>query len=453
MTAPRFPRVAVIGGGPAGMASAKALALEPNKFKAIDVYERRDRLGGIWYYFNTPKDNVLPPIPSTLCGDHEVVIKPGFILSMYTYLETNLQVKLMEYLNVPFEGGDFPPRTKVYDYLNEYAKTVPKSVNIKFNANVEEIEKVGDVWKVTSNGVLTEYDAVIVGNGHFDLPYIPDVPGLQEWNANRPNTVTHSKYFVTSDPYKGKTVLVVGNAWLGIDIAVQVGVVAKKVYVSARTPQKVTKIDVSLVEEVGVVAEFDHKNRRATLTDATSIENIDAIIYCTGYLYQMPFLKTYANLVTERVIKNLFHQVFYVEDPSILFVALQKGVVPMPLLELQAAMIARVYSGRMALPPTCHMRAMLNAEYEARGDKIHEFNYPLDVDLYRLYFKVLADRPGMLDLGLIPVYWDDDMKKLRSETKDLKLARIKEIFRWAEKLRKDGKPFTLAPHNEGKFGH
>ena len=435
------------------MASAKALALEPNKFTAIDVYERRDRLGGIWYYLNTPKDNVLPPIPSTLCEDHEVVLKPGFILSMYTYLETNLQVKLMEYLNLPFKGGDFPPRTKVYDYLSEYAKTIPESVNIKFNSDVEEVKKEGDVWKVASNGQLIEYDAVIVANGHFDLPFIPNVVGLSEWNEKRPNTVTHSKYFVTSEPYKGKTVLVVGNAWLGIDVAVQVGVVAKKVYVSSRTPEKITKIDLSLVEEVGVITEFDHENQRVILADGTVLENIDAVIYCTGYLYQMPFLKNYGDLITEHVIKGLFHQTLYVEDPSILFVALQKGVLPMPLLELQAAMIARVYSGRLALPPTCHMRAMLNAEYEARGDKIHEFNYPLDVELYRLYFKVLADRPGLLDLGLIPVYWDDEMKKARSETKDLKLARIKEIFKWAEHLRKEGKPFTLAPHKRGEFGH
>ena len=41
-------RVAVIGAGPAGYAAVRALVLE-NKFNKIRVFERRDRVGGIWY--------------------------------------------------------------------------------------------------------------------------------------------------------------------------------------------------------------------------------------------------------------------------------------------------------------------------------------------------------------------------------------------------------------------
>lgn len=47
---PLYDRVAIIGGGPTGLAAVKALALEPVKFSKIDLFERRDRLGGLWYH-------------------------------------------------------------------------------------------------------------------------------------------------------------------------------------------------------------------------------------------------------------------------------------------------------------------------------------------------------------------------------------------------------------------
>lgn len=45
---PAVRRVAVLGAGPSGYAAVRALALE-KKFDVIRVFERRDRVGGIWY--------------------------------------------------------------------------------------------------------------------------------------------------------------------------------------------------------------------------------------------------------------------------------------------------------------------------------------------------------------------------------------------------------------------
>ncbi len=42
-----YRRVAVIGAGPSGLAAVRALSDE-NLFDTIRVFERRDRVGGIW---------------------------------------------------------------------------------------------------------------------------------------------------------------------------------------------------------------------------------------------------------------------------------------------------------------------------------------------------------------------------------------------------------------------
>lgn len=44
---PSFRRVAVIGAGPSGLSAVRALSDE-NSFDTIRLFERRDRVGGIW---------------------------------------------------------------------------------------------------------------------------------------------------------------------------------------------------------------------------------------------------------------------------------------------------------------------------------------------------------------------------------------------------------------------
>lgn len=44
---PAYRRIAVIGAGPSGYAAVHALSLE-KKFDTIRVFERRDKIGGLW---------------------------------------------------------------------------------------------------------------------------------------------------------------------------------------------------------------------------------------------------------------------------------------------------------------------------------------------------------------------------------------------------------------------
>lgn len=87
---------------------------------------------------------------------------------------------------------------------------------IQFNTTVElaEYDKKSAEWKLTLRkeqpGKETDYwwqekfDALVVASGHFYLPYIPDIPGLLEFDETLPGRVHHSKHYRNVEDYKDK---------------------------------------------------------------------------------------------------------------------------------------------------------------------------------------------------------------------------------------------------------
>ncbi|QCT69608.1 hypothetical protein E1952_14835 [Staphylococcus aureus] len=110
---------------------------------------------------------------------------------------------------------------------------------ICYSTHVERVEKFGDEWKVTLRREEDEkdywwvewFDAVIVASGHFNVPYVPAVQGLEDLEKQHPGSVLHSKMYRGRDAYKGKRVVVVGGSVSAADISTDlVGVVDSKVY-------------------------------------------------------------------------------------------------------------------------------------------------------------------------------------------------------------------------------
>ncbi|KAK6457567.1 uncharacterized protein RJT20DRAFT_24740 [Scheffersomyces xylosifermentans] len=455
--APLYKRIAVIGGGPAGLAAAKALALEPSTFETIDLYERRDKTGGLWYY-GGDKSKTRPPVPSTVpyLKEHtrgNLSASDKYFSPMYKHLETNLISSMMEYRDVHFPQGTavFPSRSEVLRYVLQYEKTIPDTVNIHMNANVVSIEK-SDEWTVTientENGSVIEkrYDAIVIANGHFEAPYIPDVPGLEDWNKKSDGSVTHAKYFDVADAYKDKNVVVVGHFASGVDISTQLSVCARNVYVSVRNVEEITPSPDSQIKYIGLITNYDFDNDR-TITTAENehIKDVDYIIYCTGYLYSIPFLKTYSDIITDgNQLHDIYNQIFYIKDPSLTFVALCRNVIPMPLAESQGAIIAKVYSGKLKLPTKEEMQLEYKKELEIRGTgkDFHSIPYPKDVEYYRELQNIL-DRNGLNKEGLSPPIWDEKRANDRRDTKKLKSARQEAIVEHASKLRESGESFRL----------
>lgn len=83
---------------------------------------------------------------------------------------------------------------------------------ISYSTTVERAEKLGEEWRLTlrREGEERDYwwtetfDAVVVASGHYSVPFIPAIEGLEQFEASRPGSVIHSKHFRGRDLYKNK---------------------------------------------------------------------------------------------------------------------------------------------------------------------------------------------------------------------------------------------------------
>jgi hypothetical protein len=83
---------------------------------------------------------------------------------------------------------------------------------VELNTTVERAEKKGGKWvlKLRRDGPDKNYwwqeqfDALIVASGHYNIPWIPNIPGLLEYDARFPGRVLHSKHYRDATKYRGK---------------------------------------------------------------------------------------------------------------------------------------------------------------------------------------------------------------------------------------------------------
>lgn len=441
-----FPvkRVAVIGGGPCGLALAKTLLAE-KKFESVQVFERQSKTGGVWNYY--PGTRETPLIPSTDPYKKEPHFikngKPVYFNPMYRELETNIPKDVMMYNNTWFDKDldTFPKREDVLKYVQAYGEPVKDA--IKLNTEVTSVEKTGTEWKVsyTSDNETKStqsFDAVVICTGHYDLPHIPDVKGIKTWAEKFPGTISHSKYYNDPNDFEGQTVLVVGNSASGLDVSMQVASYAKKVYRSISTASKMPYADDPRITDVPVIEEYDSSRHEIKLTDGSILTNIDKIIYCTGYLYSFPFLKSYMDrtvpdslITTGNRLNRLYRQIFYIPDPTLAVIVMTKFTVPFPLAETQGSVVARVFAGRLGLPTQSAMRESEKEEEEAKGDgsAFHNLSFPADVEYIRdVQAWMNKDTTPSKDpsVGFQPEVWDDAKYAKREGAYALKKQRLEE---------------------------
>jgi cation diffusion facilitator CzcD-associated flavoprotein CzcO len=111
-------------------------------------------------------------------------------------------------------GPDSPFRhwTVIRDYLAALAARRGYPRLVAYNTTVERAEKAGGEWRLTLRREDKDgdywwsetFDALVVASGHYSVPYIPSIPGLDEWARARPGSVIHSKHYRGRDAFRGK---------------------------------------------------------------------------------------------------------------------------------------------------------------------------------------------------------------------------------------------------------
>ena len=192
-------RVCIIGAGAAGLAALQVFKNEYG-FSHVTCYEKRNSVGGAWAY--ATEDN-----------------------PMYDSLRTNLPKEVMAFSkNFPFRSDlpSFVHHSDVLDYLTTFAATSNLNEHIHLSTTVTSVvygyhdEMNKYAWKITYQENLTKayqwewFDALIVANGHFNLPNFPEIRGQYNFKG----TVSHSYYYKNPEQLLqrgAKKILVVGG--------------------------------------------------------------------------------------------------------------------------------------------------------------------------------------------------------------------------------------------------
>ncbi|KAK6347097.1 hypothetical protein TWF696_007176 [Orbilia brochopaga] len=433
-------KVAVIGGGPSGAAAAKCLVAES---LGPVIFEQRSSFGGIWNYTPETKTqlNQLPLVDPNV--EDEPVLDadahPVFLSPMYDTLETNIPKGMMAFNQFPFDDELqlFPKHEDVNKYVQEYSKDLTHLT--RFNRRIIRVAQRSNMkWEIRSEDVITHeteeeiFDAVVVATGHYNVPYIPPIAGLEEYEEQHPGSILHSKYFRTADGYENKKVIVVGNSASGVDIAMQLSEVAKPpLYHSCKSADGFKSFP-SLVGDftkiMPVIEQFIPENKTVLFADGTRESDVDVILFCTGYLHSLPFLVEPKNpsdrMVTDGFyIHRLYQHIFYIPSPTFAIVGIPTKIIPFPMSECQAAVIAGVFSGRLSLPPAHDMDSWeKDLQTRKGGDRhFHFLTFPEDAD----YMDMLNDwnRSGGPRTGLYePTQWGQRERDIRKNIPKIKVA-------------------------------
>lgn len=408
-------KVAIIGGGASGAITLDSLVAE-NTFDEIVLYERRDVLGGIWVLdldpIKTPADIVKP---GRLSRDIDPPLKNPFadgytdsrIRSLWTKQErfeqtpaydgmaTNIIEKLMTFSDqkqwLPEGNNKYVDRSAVRDYIDRYISRNKDKENVKLvlGTTVEDLEKVAPradsdlpyLFKLTLRRRLQDgtdewfqntFDAVIVTVGHYHIPFIPEVPGLKEFQEERPHAIQHAKFFRNAVPYTNKTVLVIGSRALGADLTKFSADTAVEVYQLIRNVEGTRRFSrKSNVTFKPIVTRYEKTDKgfNAVFSDGTVLENPDVVVYATGYQFLYPFLVRSLGDITldGRIVPDLYQHTFLVKDPLITFVGVPTDAISFRAFEYQAILTARYLAGKVALPPLSEQRKWLEDRFNEKG--------------------------------------------------------------------------------------
>ena len=177
----------------------------------------------------------------------------------------------------------------------------------------------------------------------------------------------HSHDYRYPEPYQDKNILIIGAKQSGIDIGLEVSRTASHVYLSHRNPKYVNFP--KNIEQVPAVSSI-RDSGIVKLENGTELMDVDAIILCTGYEYNFPFLDEECGItVTNHRVHPLYKHLVNPLYPSMLLVGLHFTVLPFPYFEMQANFILSVILGRHKLPIQEEMTRQDKEEYTSRLDR------------------------------------------------------------------------------------
>ena len=197
-------RVAVIGGGVAGLVTAKVLKQAGH---SVVVFEKAPDVGGVWSASRR---------------------YPGL-----TTQSPKQQYSLSDF-PMPKSLPEWPTGAQVQEYLASYARHFSLESSLRLSCEVTSAEPAEGGWLVAAEGAAPErFDKLVVANGVFCEPFMQAYPGMAEFTAAGGEVIAGTSLHDAARA-TGKHVLVVGYGKSACDITVPVSEVAASTDVIAR---------------------------------------------------------------------------------------------------------------------------------------------------------------------------------------------------------------------------
>ena len=426
---PGLPRACVIGAGSSGIAAVKALHERGIPF---DCFEKSDQVGGNWVFGNR-----------------------NGMSAAYRDLFINTSRPRMEYSDFPMPESypDFPHHTHIARYFNDYVDHFGLRELISFETGVERAARAEDgTWTVElDSGERRSYGALLVANGHhWDARWPePPFPGSQEFSGRQ----LHAHSYEDNSIFEGRRVVIVGMGNSAMDIAVEASYVAERTYLSARRgvwiipkyifgkpidqmrtdPRVPFKVRQRMIQQLvksysGPPERYglpkpDHRFGEAhptvsgrildriqhgTITpkpniealegtrvrfEDGSVEEVDVIVYCTGYKISFPFFEEDFISAPDNHIE-LFRRVFHPDIPNVFFIGLLQplGAI-MPLAEAQGEWVGDYLLGDYVLPERAEVLADIAADQAAmRARYVASKRHTIQVDYEDYLYDLSRER-------------------------------------------------------------
>lgn len=430
-------KACIIGAGSSGIAAAQVLQARGIDF---DCFEKGSQVGGNWRYEN---DNGMSSAYRSLHINTSRRVMAFKSLPMPEgYPDYPDHFQMAAYFDEVVDRYNLRDRIS---FRTEVVSAEPAA------------DSVGewDVTVEGPDGRRTErYGAVMVANGHhWDARWPePAFPGADGFEGDQ----LHAHEYRESDVVKDKRVLVLGIGNSAVDIAVESSRIADKTFVSTRrgawvipkylngkpideiansltglAPIPVMRAVMrrSLKVAVGSPTDYglpkpDHKlleahptvsseflprlghgditakpnierftgGRTVRFVDGTE-EEIDLVVYCTGYKMSFPFFDPAVFAAPDNRLL-LYRRVVSVERPGLYFVGFIQPLGPiMPIAEAQSEWVADLISGRAKLPPPAEMRKEIAVEEEKQRKRfVASKRHTVEVDFYPYLREIRRER-------------------------------------------------------------
>ena len=428
-------KVCIIGAGSSGITACQVL-----KSRGIpyDCFEKGSMIGGNWRYGN---DNGVSSAYRSL-----------HINSARKLMSYRAFPMPDDYPDYPshFQVADY------FDhYATHFGLTEGIAFRTEVVA-IEPVDGEWEVTVQGADGERRKerYRAVLVANGHHWDPRWPEpaFPGSEDFEGEQ----MHAHHYREPDVLTGKRVLVLGIGNSAVDIAVESSRIGEKTFlamrrgahvipkflggkpvdeaappVTTRLPRSVQRFFMGrlLKLSVGEMTDYglpkpDHKLLEAHPTVSSELlprlghgdisvkpnierftggravrfadgseEEIDLVVYCTGYRITFPFLDPTVFEARDNRLP-LYRRLASIEWPGLYFIGFVQPLGPiMPIAEAQSEWVADLLQGRTVLPSATEMHSEVAAHERTMQKRfVASKRHTIEVDFHPYLREIRRER-------------------------------------------------------------